>query len=277
MTIFKNRCLAFLYLFALVGCMSEPNSELYSYTIEFGEGNLPDMRKCKLIIWEKTSSEDSIFTDEYGGRFMFEPLHDNGIKAGLITEFGRINCNSIAKGMSLEFIPENVDENIRRSYALDEFVRHDANGNVDTCEMLVVRGWVMEKTFGTNDAVRMESNHVIRNVLRQHPRGLALIRDKEIVERVYAFYSNEGVKVVEVRVKIPHRFFSTYSRWRGVEAAKKAVGLALGLLQNGVHCNRKGELEWRRGAEGQFTISEIRTTSPILGTQEGLSPVNMSQ
>lgn len=34
--------------------------------------------------------------------------------------------------------------------------------------------------------------------------------------------------------------------------------------------NRKGELEWRRGAERQFTISEIRTTSPILGTQEGL-------
>jgi hypothetical protein len=139
---------------------------------------------------------------------MFEPLHDNGIEAGLITEFGRINCNSIAKGMSLEFIPENVDENIRRLYALDEFVRHDANGNVDTCEMLVVRGWVMEKTFGTNDAVRMESNHVIRNVLRQHPRGLALIRDKEIVERVYAFYSKEGVKVVEVRVKIPHRFLA---------------------------------------------------------------------
>ena len=104
-----------------------------------------------------------------------------------------------------------------------------------------------------------------------------MIRDKEIVERVYAFYSKEGVKVVEVRVKIPHRFFSTYSRWRGVEAAKKAVGLALGLLQNGVHCNRKGELEWRRGAEGQFTISEIRTTSPILGTQEGLTTVNMSQ
>ena len=243
-------------LFALAGCMSEPNSELYPYTIEFGEGAVPDMRECKLIIWEKTSPGDSWFSDEYGGRFMFEPLHDNGIKAGLMTELGRINCDSIAKGTALEFTPDNVDENIRRVYALDGFARPDANGNVDPCEMLVVRGWVMEKTFGTNDAVRMESNHVMRNVLRQHPRGPALIRDKEIVERVYAFYNKEGVKVVEVRVKIPHHFFSTYSRWRGVEVAKKAVGIALGMLQKGDHCNRKGELEWRRGPEGRFTVSE---------------------
>ena len=243
-------------LFALAGCMSEPNSELYSYVIEFGDGVVPDMRECKLIIWEKTSPEDSLFSDEYGGRFMFEPLHDNGIKAGLITEWGRINCNSIAKGTALEFVSENVDENIKRMYALDEFVRHDANGNVDTCEMLVVRGWVMEKTFGTNDAVCMESNHVVRNVLRQHPRGPALIRDKEIVERVYSFYNNEGLKVLDVRVNIPHHFFSTYSRWRGVEVARKAVSIALGMMQKGIRCNRKGELEWRRGPEGRFTVSE---------------------
>ena len=251
----------------------QPTEVDFSYSIEFTGAEIPDLRQCRVIHW--TQYDEVRLREECGYAFLYDVLKENGLGVALTTErLARYYANSFQYNPVLQYTAENFESNvveICRKTGVDKINPssddiHEMGGIWGGFEddraglqaELAVRGFVYERTFGTNMVVRMESMAIYASVVCQNARGLGVSYSLVPVERVYRFYNYSGMLFATVRVAIPHGFFEGYQYEKSVIAARRVVDRSLKEFLEGKQGERllRGNVEWRKdGANEAWSVT----------------------
>ena len=267
--LWKVKIFVFSMNFALLicgGCSVQPTEVDFCYSIEFTGAEIPDLRKCKVIHW-KQYNEDCV-PNECGYAFLYDVLKENGLDAALTTEgLADYYVNRFPSVYVLQYTAANFESNVVEICRItgadkinpsrdDVFNMGRAWGGFEDHRTglqaeLAIRGFVHERTFGTNMVVRMESLMVYEAVFLPRTRSLGVSNSMAPVERVYRFYNYSGKLFATVRVTIPHGFFTGYEYEQSIIAARKVIDQSVKeFLKNRQGARRtrlmRGSVEWRK-------------------------------
>ena len=279
----KVKMFVFSMNFAILicgGCSVQQTEVDFGYSIELTGAEIPDLRKCKVIHWKQHN--EACVPNECGYAFLYDVLKENGLDAALTTEgLADYYVNRFPSVHVLQYTAANFESNVAEICRItgadktntsrdDVFNMGRIWGGFEDHRIglqaeLAIRGFVQERTFGTNMVVRMESLMVYESVFLPRTKSIGVSNSLVPVERVFRFYNYSGELFATVRVTIPHGFFTGYEYEQSIIAARKAIGQSLKeFLKNRQGARRvrlmRGSVEWRKRDANEpwrVTIPEV--------------------